>query len=53
MALTRTTNSGGENPRAAGSLPVLKARQAFFEETLSPHADDLSSRAEVVGDLIV
>jgi hypothetical protein len=31
----------------------LQAGQAFFEEAFSPAADDLASRAEAVGDLII
>jgi len=53
MALTCTTSSGGKNPGSAGTLAVFQAGQAFFEETFSPAADDLASRAETVGDLII
>ena len=53
MALTFTTSSGRKNPGSAGALAVLQAGQAFFEEAFSPAADDLTSRAETVGDLII
>jgi hypothetical protein len=53
MAFTCTTSSGGGNPGSAGALAVFQAGQAFFEEAFSPAADDLASRAEPVGDLII
>ena len=53
MAFTCMTSSGGENPGAARALAVFQAGQAFFEEAFSPAADDLASRAETAGDLIV
>ena len=53
MALTCATSSGGKNPGSAGALAVVQAGQAFFEEAFSPAADDLTSRAETVGDLII
>jgi hypothetical protein len=53
MALTCTTSSGGKNPGSAGALAVFQTCQPFFEEAFSPAADDLASRAEAVGDLIV
>jgi hypothetical protein len=53
MALTCTTSSGGKNPGSAGARAVFQASQAFFEEAFSPAADDLASRAETVGDLII
>jgi hypothetical protein len=53
MALTRTTSSGGKNPGSAGAFGVYQPFQSFFEEPFSPAADDLASRAEPVGDLII
>jgi hypothetical protein len=53
MAFTCMTSSGGKNPGAARALAVFQAGQAFFEEAFSPAADDLASRAETAGDLIV
>jgi hypothetical protein len=34
-------------------LAVFQTCQPFFEESLSPAADDLASSAEAIGDLIV
>ena len=53
MALTCTTSSGGKNPGSAGAFRVFQTGQSFLEEPFSPAADDLTSRAESVGDLII
>ncbi len=53
MALTCTTSSGGRNPGAAGALAVFQTGLAFFEESFSPAADDLTSSAKAIGNLIV
>jgi hypothetical protein len=53
IALTCTTSSGGKNPGPARAFGVLQPGQSFFEEPFSPTADDLASRAEAVGDLII
>jgi hypothetical protein len=53
MALTCTTSSGGKNPGSAGSFRVFQACQSFLEEPLSPAADDLTSRTEPLGDLVI
>jgi hypothetical protein len=53
IALTYTTSSGGKNPGASRALAVFQTGQASLKESLSPHADDLSSGAEAFGNLIV
>jgi len=53
MALTSTTTSGGENPRPSLPGAFLEPGQAFFEEALPPLGDDLASRVEAQGDLVV
>jgi hypothetical protein len=51
-ALTWTTSSGGENPRAAGARLLVKPRKALLEEPLSPLPHDLPSNIQAGGDLI-
>jgi hypothetical protein len=53
MALTRTTSSGGKDPRSTGSWAIIETPQAPFEEALTPHADDLASGGEVICNLVV
>ena len=53
IALTYTTSSGGGNPGASRALAVFQTGQASLKESLSPHADDLPSGAEALGDLVV
>jgi hypothetical protein len=52
-ALTCTTSSGEGNPRATRARVFLQTRQAAFEETLPPHADDLAPGVESSSDSIV
>jgi hypothetical protein len=53
MALTWTTNSGGETPGAAGTRLLVKPRKALFKEPLSPPGDDQPAGIQTGGNLIV
>jgi hypothetical protein len=53
MALTCTTSSGGKNPGPARAFEIFQPGQSLFEEPFSPAADDFTSGAEPVGDLII
>jgi hypothetical protein len=44
---------GGGNPGSAGAMAVFQTCQAFFEESFPPAADDLTSSAQAIGNLIV
>src|SRR3989304_1369336 len=52
-AFTWMTSSGGENPRAAGALLLVKPRQALLMEPLSPSGDDQPVRIQAGGNPIV
>ena len=53
MAFTRTTTSGGKDPGPAGSRQILQGYESLLEESLAPHADDLSACTEPVGNFLV
>src|SRR2546421_8398680 len=43
----------GGTPGSVGALSVLQAGQSFFKEPFWPASDDLASRAQAIGNLIV
>jgi hypothetical protein len=51
--LTSTTTLGGKAGCAPASRLFLKAGHSFFEETVTPFANDLAWRIESRGDEIV
>lgn len=53
MALTCTTTSGGKSPGATGAGEFLQPLEAFFEKSLSPHADHLTAGIQTLGDLVI
>ena len=52
-ALISTVSSGGKGPRASRAGSFFQARQSLLEEALAPPADDLASRVQAGGDLVV
>ena len=43
----------GENPGTTRAGALVQSSQPFFEEALSPHADDFATRVQASGDLII
>jgi hypothetical protein len=52
-ALTSIMTLGGKTTRPAASWTILQAGQAFFKETFSPLANDLSRRFESFTDFFI